>query len=457
MPPRLARGLYFLLQRLRREPVAAALRDVRASEFLDRDALRALQAERLLSLLRIAVDRVPFYQETYAAYREEIDRARSWRDATRLMRRLPILDKATVRRESERLHAPSDSRLSTHPDTTTGSTGTPLRFPCDRRAWAYRHALLFRSLAAFGVEIGEPYVYFFGLHWRWRRAATRLRDQLFNRVRVSAFDLGPAQLEGHWQQLRRWQPTHFHGYPSAIHEFCILCRDRGLDLTSLELKAVVLTGEPTHAHQRELIEATTGAPCLDLYGSAEGGLGTFECPAGSLHLTAEATWLDLRQPEDETGEVLVTDMFLHAFPLIRYAIGDEVTLRPGRCSCGRPHPMVERIVGRSGEPIRLPNGRVVSPQMPSYVFKPLAGKGLIRRYRFLETPDRRLDLLLLVGRRFRDEHLQQIEQETRDAFGDDLPLNIRIVDAMPHLPGGKHRDYVPLAQQAGDVDTGGDP
>ncbi|MCP3958348.1 MAG: phenylacetate--CoA ligase family protein [bacterium] len=448
MPARLARGLYFFLQRLRREPVVAALRDVRASELLGRDELRALQAERLLSLLRFAVDRVPFYREELAPYRAEINRARSWDDAARLMSRLPILEKTTVRQESERLLALGGRQLSTFPDRTSGSTGTPLQFPCDRRAWAYRHALLFRTLEAFGIEVGEPYAYFFGLHWRWRlRMSTLLRDQVFNRVRVSAFDIGPSQVEGHWRELQRWRPTHFHGYPAAIHEFCVLCRDHGLDLEELELKAVALTGEPTYGFQRELIEATTGAPCVDFYGSAEGGLDTFECPAGSLHLTSEATWLELRQPEETTGEVLVTDLFLRAFPLIRYAVGDEITLRPGRCSCGRSHPMVASLDGRSGEPVRLPNGRIINSHMPGYVFKPLASQGLIRRYRFLETEHKGLDLLLLVSRRFSGEHLQQVERETRTAFGEDFPLTIRIVDEMPALPGGKHRDYLSLARQ----------
>ncbi len=190
-----------------------------------------------------------------------------------------------------------------------------------------------------------------------------------------------------------------------------------------------------------LIEEVTGSRCVDTYGSAEGGQSALECPAGALHLTSEATWLTVRDPEAGEGDAIVTDLMLRVFPMIRYAIGDEIKLRDGVCACGRPHPMLQSIEGRSGEPIILPNGRRINANLPSYIFKPLAKHGVIRRYRFIEVGGR-LELHLVVSTRFSDEHRRVVEQETRRAFGEDVSFTVRIVDALPQLPNAKHRDYV---------------
>jgi len=76
-------------------------------------------------------------------------------------------------------------------------------------------------------------------------------------------------------------------------------------------------------------------------------------------------------------------MMLRAFPLINYAIEDEVRLSNDRCDCGRSHPLLESINGRSGEPILLPNGNRINANLPSYIFKPLADLKVIQRYRFV--------------------------------------------------------------------------
>ncbi len=102
--------------------------------------------------------------------------------------------------------------------------------------------------------------------------------------------------------------------------------------------------------------------------------------------------------------------------------------------------MIKSIEGRSGEPIELPNGRKVNANLPSYIFKPLAALGVIRRYRFVHG--KKLDLFLVVARTFTDEHRAIVQRETKTAFGADVEVTIRIVDSLPHLANAKHRDYV---------------
>lgn len=168
-----------------------------------------------------------------------------------------------------------------------------------------------------------------------------------------------------------------------------------------------------------------------------------ECPAGRLHTTPEATWLQLRDTATRTGEAIVTDMMLRAFPMVRYAIGDELVMSTEPCPCGRAAPVIADVEGRSGEPIVLPNGRTINANLPSYIFKPLGSLGILRRYRFVQRGSE-LELMLVVTNAFRTEHLERIKHETRNAFGADIDFRVTIVPTLPHLANAKHRDYVRL-------------
>ena len=445
MLPVLAKTLYFALQRLRREPIEAALKDVRRTEFVSSDELLAIQAERQLAQLRFALHHVPHYQKTLAPFADRITTAETLQDVESIVSGLPVIEKGSVTAKPEEFTSLNSRQLATYPAKTSGSSGTPVIFPCDQVSWAYRHALMYRCMESFGVSIGERYALFFGLHWnKQTRLKVQVRDIAFNRVRLSAYEIGPSAVETHLRRILSFRPAYFLGYPSALYDFCLLLRERGIDLQDLGLKAVFVTAEPLRQVQRALIEEVTGARCVNTYGCAEGGMCAFECPEGALHIASEAVWLSLRtngRSEPLAGEAVLTDMMLRAFPMIRYAMGDEVVLRPGKCSCGRPHPMLRSIEGRSGEPILLPNGRRINPNLPSYIFKPITSLGVIRRYRFVQCPAG-LELWLVVSGTFQQQHLRMVEQESVKALGPGLNLKIKLVDSLPILPNAKHRDFV---------------
>src|SRR3546814_20135429 len=66
------------------------------------------------------------------------------------------------------------------------------------------------------------------------------------------------------------------------------------------------------------------------------------------------------QPARE-GEILVTSFTTRGTPLIRYRIGDRISLAPDdyRCPCGSCFPVVEHIDGRTADFIWSPeNGKV---------------------------------------------------------------------------------------------------
>lgn len=64
--------------------------------------------------------------------------------------------------------------------------------------------------------------------------------------------------------------------------------------------------------------------------------------------------------------VLVTNLANRVQPLIRYKMGDRVTISPDTCSCGSPFPVIE-VIGRTDEILSLP-----TPQGEMVQILPLA-------------------------------------------------------------------------------------
>ncbi len=64
-----------------------------------------------------------------------------------------------------------------------------------------------------------------------------------------------------------------------------------------------------------------------------------------MHITMENVIV-----EEENGEIiLVTNLWSHSFPIIRYKLGDFVKLSQSNgCKCGMAHGVVEEIIGRVG-------------------------------------------------------------------------------------------------------------
>ena len=64
-------------------------------------------------------------------------------------------------------------------------------------------------------------------------------------------------------------------------------------------------------------------------------------------------------PDGPAYRLLITDLLNYGQPFIRYDTGDCVTLGSQQCACGRPFPLVSKILGRVCEGIVLPDGGII--------------------------------------------------------------------------------------------------
>ena len=432
---RLHRVLYLGVQRARGRPLGAYLRRLEEWGRYDRRAFDELRSERLARTLEYARSRVPLYKS--GPWKEALDRAdpqdlQAW----------PVLERQVIQTcEREMLAEPTPP--GHYYRTTSGSTGTPLRVAMDPAAAAWAWAADYHGLLWHGIQVGAQ-----ALTLRPRTAGT-LGEWIRNNHLVPATDLSPSRLTSAVQFLERGRTTYVWGYVSAVVELAKHARAMKPRRKPLVPFAKVF-GEMLYPFQRELIEEGLGARVIETYGCNETGTVAYECPAGSIHVFSEHVEVEILKDghpaaPGEMGEILLTCTTNRVMPLIRYRVGDRGRLLPDPCQCGRPHPVLGDIEGRSGDLLLTASGlQVHGTAALGGVLKKVHAKAspeAMRQVVFEQHDSRTWTVLVQPGPEFNDTVAGALIEAVRSIFGEECQVTVNPVPEIPREPSGKLRFY----------------
>lgn len=340
--------------------VALAARHQERSSGWSSEHLRAHQQRQLAALRRFVAERSAFYR----AFHRGLER--------KPLEALPILTKATLMAEFDGVVTQPALRradLEAHlagPQagepylgrytvvSTSGSTGLRGVFVFDRGEWVQALAAILRPLK--WAEAPPPWtrprsaLIASGANWHYSAQVGRsLRSDWLPTLRLDAA-LPLAQIVA---GLNAFQPVALAAYPSVLLQ---LADEQLAGRLAITLKHIGTSAERLPAATRERVRAAFGVRVFDTYGATEYAPIASECRAGNLHLFEDRAIVEVVDergravPPGEPGaRLLLTVLDRRTQPLIRYEISDGVRERPGRCGCGRPFRMLERIEGRVEE------------------------------------------------------------------------------------------------------------
>ena len=163
-------------------------------------------------------------------------------------------------------------------------------------------------------------------------------------------------------------------------------KEMGLTPEEIPLKAGIFGAEAWSEEMRQDIEKTMGIKAYDIYGLTElSGPGvSFECSAqkgmhvNEDHFIAEIIDPDTEEvlPEGSIGELVFTAVDKEAFPMIRYRTHDVCSLTREKCSCGRTHVRMTRLMGRTDDMLIIRGVNV----FPSQIETVLLNEGYAANY-----------------------------------------------------------------------------
>jgi len=330
--------------------------------------LHALQEDRLKSVVRYVYDHSAFYRQRFKEAGVEPGDIRTLSDVSKL----PFTRKVDLRDNypTGMFSAPKSQVVRYH--VSSGTTGKPTVVGYtkgDIETWSESLA---RALTSIGldsddvVQVGYGYGLFtggLGLHYGAER------------IGAAVLPVGTGNTERQIELMQDLGTTAIACTPSYFLHIMEVAEKMGVSIKKdTNLKAGIFGAEPWSLETRKRIEDATGINAYDIYGTSEisGPLFT-ECHAKKgIHVWADMFLVEVLDPktgepvaDGETGELVFTTLHKFALPLIRYRIGDLSIMNSEPCECGRTHPRIMRILGRTDDMLIIRGINVFPSQVES--------------------------------------------------------------------------------------------
>ena len=381
--------------------------------------------ERLAFILERARKTVPYYKEYWDA--------RGGSDDWKELGNWPVLEKATLRERSREFVSADVSLWRMFATNTSGTTGAPLRLLSTRETLRFEYAIFEARVrrwngvsrhdrwAMFGGQTIVPAPQSHAPFWVWNLP--------MNQLYMSVYHISEATADAYLDALAHYKIQYAVAFPSAINSLAKFANKR--KRKDVRLKFVVANAETLYAHQRDEIAEAFGCPVRETYGMAEWVAFASECLHGGLHVSPEAGIL-----EDDGRDLIATGLMNKDMPLIRYRVGDRITLSDSLCSCGRPLPLVQKVDGRFDDVIVTKDGREHGSL--DVVFK--TAKGLSEAQIVQKSLDR-LVIRYVPDETFNPEILGKIRMELRSLVNE-MQIDFEQVHSIPRTTNGKFRVLV---------------
>ncbi len=333
-------------------------------EFYTKKQWEEYQTMQLRELLVHAYENIPFYFEKYS------QAGISQRDLGNIelieLGKIPCLTKDELRQFGTTLLLNKKAGTKGSFFSTSGSTGTPAKIFFSKlfhqkwnaaiearvRRWAGLDR--FNSRAMIGgrriIPDGNAKPPFY-------------RYNKFERqTYFSAYHISARTIENYAEGFWTYKPDYLTGYAMSIFFLARFLVEAKIKVP--ELKAVITSSEKLTSEMRQVIQLVFGCKTYDSYSGVEACGLISENEYGQLLISPDVGIMEVLNDSGlacrpgETGEIYSTGFLNYEQPLIRYRIGDVVTLAVDqKTKCGRSMPVVQEISGRVEDTVVGSDGR----------------------------------------------------------------------------------------------------
>ncbi len=321
-------------------------------ESMTREALDALQLQRLQSLLARVYANNPIYRRKFDDAGFDPLSVDSLSD----LGRIPFTVKDDLRASYPYgfFSAPLHDIVRVHSSSGTTGQVTVVGYTAgDINRWSDLMARTFASAGATADDIIQV-TYGYGLF-------TGGLGAHYGSERLGALTVpvSGGNTKRQVQILKDFGVTVLACTPSYALLIAETAREMGIDPRELPVRIGVFGAEPWSESMRHQIESELNLKAIDIYGLSEvmgPGVATeCECQCGlhvfEDHFLVEIVDADTLEPlpDGEVGEVVFTTLTKEGIPVIRYRTRDISRIIPEPCACGRSMRRIERVTGRSDD------------------------------------------------------------------------------------------------------------
>jgi len=408
------------------------IRDIE-NETMPREDLRALQLQRLQTVVERVYHLVPFYRRRLDEAGVKPEDIRTLDD----LQRLPFTTKQDIRDNYPfgMFATPMAQIVRIH--ASSGTTGKPTPVAYTQRDLDNWAELMARTIACAGahrgdiVHIGYGYGLFtggLGFHY----GAERLG--------AAVIPVSGGQTRRQIMLIQDFGPTVLCCTPSFALYLAEVGQEMGVEFKDTQLRVGIFGAEPWSEAMRQEIENRLQLDALDIYGLSEimGPGVAVECIEAKkgLHFFEDHFLPEIIDPATlepaapgEMGELVITHLAKEAFPLLRYRTRDVTNLDYAPCICGRTIARMSRIRGRSDDMLIIRGVNVFPSQIESVLMET---PGVAPHYQLIVDREGQLDTLEVAvevdDAVFSDEvkQLQNLAKSIERQIKDYLTVSVKV-------------------------------
>ena len=427
-----------------------AYMQLKRSEYITREEMQKIQSERLRHIVKHAYETSSFYRKRLDELGLSPDSIKSVLD----IGKLPFITKDDIRENletgllSSKIRKKNMLRIS-----TSGSTGQPFTIFADRNHLEVRFASTLRSLEWTGWRFGDAQARL------WHQTLGMSRSQVIRehvdawflkRLFIPAFEISPKNIEDFVSKIRTHNPVLIDGYAESLN-FLAMYLSSG-KTAGFSPMAIMSSAQALPTQTREIIEMGFDTKVFDKYGSREFSGIAYECSEHVNHHVIDECYIVELLVEGrpalpgEVGEIVITDLFNLATPMIRYRIGDLATAVDNemRCPCGRPHSQIGQIEGRTQAIVHCSDGTWLPGTFFAHFFKDF--EKIIRFFQIEQHNKGSFIIKIVKNDSFVQSELDELILKLRKYVGD-TTVKIEFVDEIPLVRTGKRSPVVSAVKE----------
>jgi phenylacetate-CoA ligase len=311
------------------------------------DQLRSVQQEMLIRIINHAYTHCDYYRTCFT------NAGLTPMDITGIndLMKIPILTKSDVRVHFDKIVSSKKFKIVNRA-YTSGTSGTPLKVVRDLHSIIYEDAAISRLFKWAGYVKGDRIAYIRGY-----KCDLDYYDPLSKSLYINASHLSE-RLEETCMLLVRYKIDYIDCVSSTagmLSNYVISKKKQ-----CIRLKGVITSSEMLTAQIRCKVKTAFQCDVFDYYGNTERVAMIANCRMGEYHLMLDYGAENLKHVGGSFFEVVSTNLFNYAMPLINYATGDVIDMDCQPSKCGMSYPVVKSIIGRESDYVMLGGKKIYS-------------------------------------------------------------------------------------------------
>ena len=359
----------------------------------------------------------------------------------------PVINKEIIRSQKDNFISKDYKSDLLFKAYTSGSTGTP--FCCYQDKVKRKHViaeLIFYSEKA-GYRLGRPLIEVCGNIGHNHRS--KLDQWIKNHRLVLIEKYDDDTIEEIISRINSTPEAAFLGYASTYDSLKDYFKRNGDSKVHRgKLKGIISNGQMLFDDTREAMEKAFNCRCYSRYSNEENGILGIDGIENNVFILNEAHYIVeiLEMNEDKVvedgkvGRIVLTDLYNHAMPMIRYDTGDV-----GSITYLNQEGVVKRAInnfgGRKMDMIFDCSGSTVYPHVIAEQFKHFSE---IKQFQIIQESKKQYRIKINTLEITLSE--VSLHNICKKFLGEEADITIEVVEEIPILSSGKRKMMINLAE-----------